>query len=311
MKSCRETKKHKATLRIETTPGLSAQVDWKESLKMTARNGEIFTVNIFLYVLDVLGYSRMKYLQLTTDRSQPTLFDCLNNAFSELGGVPEEIWFDNMKTVVDHSKSQFTQVVFNERFRQYAKDAGFHPIACRPFRPQTKGKVESLARTVDRLLVFNHEFDSLAESEEIPTMFMDDLNHNEISQAIGTPPAWRWSEDKATFKDFDLDLLAPYAYEIPELVRKVSKESMVMYEGRKYSVPIDCIGHNIILELDGEWLEVYDAGKLVAEHQLSTQPFNYRREDMIEIAKSDVYKHLDEDEFNARIERNLQAYDLL
>ncbi len=115
MKSCRETKKHKATLRIETTPGLSAQVDWKESLKMTARNGEIFTVNIFLYVL---GYSRMKYLQLTTDRSQPTLFDCLNNTFSELGGVPEEIWFDNMKTVVDHSKSQFTQVVFNERFRQ-------------------------------------------------------------------------------------------------------------------------------------------------------------------------------------------------
>ncbi|HHQ0857934.1 TPA: hypothetical protein ACSKNV_002815, partial [Listeria innocua] len=33
-------------------------------------------------------------------------------------GIPQEIWFDNMKTVVDRSKSQFTQTVFNEKFRQ-------------------------------------------------------------------------------------------------------------------------------------------------------------------------------------------------
>ncbi|AYG01882.1 IS21 family transposase [Lactococcus allomyrinae] len=129
VKSCKVTKQHKATVRVETSPGLSAQVDWKENLKMTSKNGEVFTVNIFLYVL---GYSRMKYLQLTTSREQPILFDCLNNAFFELGGVPEEIWFDNMKTVVDHSKSQFTHAVFNETFRQYAKDAGFQ------FQPKLK-----------------------------------------------------------------------------------------------------------------------------------------------------------------------------
>ncbi|MDM5143914.1 hypothetical protein ICE98_00987 [Lactococcus lactis] len=73
----RESCKHKATIRIETTPGLSAQVDWKENLKLISRNGEVFTINIFLYIL---GYSRMKYLQLTVDRLQPTLFECLNHA---------------------------------------------------------------------------------------------------------------------------------------------------------------------------------------------------------------------------------------
>lgn len=72
----------------------------------------------------------MKYIQLTVDRTQETLFDCLNHDFDHLGGIPEEIWFDNMKTVVDHSKSQFGKAVFNESFRQYAKDAGFKPIAC-------------------------------------------------------------------------------------------------------------------------------------------------------------------------------------
>ncbi|EAC4365899.1 transposase, partial [Listeria monocytogenes] len=53
----REDKVQKATIRIETTPGLSAQVDWKENIKMVSKNGEVFYFNIFLYVL---GYSRMK-----------------------------------------------------------------------------------------------------------------------------------------------------------------------------------------------------------------------------------------------------------
>lgn len=60
----------------------------------------------------------MKYLELTFDRTQPTVFQCLANAFEYCGnGVPQEIWFDNMKNVVDHSKSQFAQTVFNEKFR--------------------------------------------------------------------------------------------------------------------------------------------------------------------------------------------------
>lgn len=38
----RKEKVQKATIRIETTPGLSAQVDWKENVKMVSRDGEVF-----------------------------------------------------------------------------------------------------------------------------------------------------------------------------------------------------------------------------------------------------------------------------
>ncbi|MDM7657687.1 IS21 family transposase, partial [Lactococcus lactis] len=41
------------------------------------------------------------------------------------------------------------------------------------------------------------------------------------------------------------------------------------------------------------------------------RPFNYRREDYVEILKSDVFKHLEEDELEAYVDENLQAYDLL
>lgn len=119
-------------IRFETTLGLSAQVDWKENLKLVNKFGEVTSCNIFLYVL---GYSRIKYLELTFDRFQITLFRCLTNAFQYTGGILAEIWFDNMKIVVDRSCSQFFKVVFNEQFRQYAKEEGFLPIACCAFRP--------------------------------------------------------------------------------------------------------------------------------------------------------------------------------
>jgi len=41
----------KATMRFETTPGLQAQVDWKERKKLISKHGEIFEINVFLYVL--------------------------------------------------------------------------------------------------------------------------------------------------------------------------------------------------------------------------------------------------------------------
>lgn len=154
---CRKVKKQrvkKATIRVTHTPGLSAQVDWKEEMTFRNSAGKVYKFNIFLYVLP---YSKYKYLTLTFDRSQDTLLSCLAQAFDATGGIPREIWFDNMKTVVDHSKSSFGHAFFNQRFYQFSKDAGFKPIACRAFRPQTKGAVEALARTVERLRPYNYE----------------------------------------------------------------------------------------------------------------------------------------------------------
>lgn len=133
----------KATIRFETAPGLQAQVDWKENLKIISKHGELFEVNIFLMIL---GYSRTKFLKLTSDKNQKTLFECMNEAFKYFGGVPKEIVFDNMATVVDRANSRIGNVKLNTKFLQYSKDIGFNPITCRIYRPQTKGKVESLAK---------------------------------------------------------------------------------------------------------------------------------------------------------------------
>lgn len=83
----------KATIRFETSPGLQAQVDWKEKVTMVNRQGKTFTINIFLIVL---GYSRLKFIKLTSDKRQNTLFECMFEAFRYFQGIPHEILFDNM-----------------------------------------------------------------------------------------------------------------------------------------------------------------------------------------------------------------------
>lgn len=76
-KFIREHKKEeqkKATMRFETTPGFQAQVDWKEDFRIINKEGKEFKINIFLMIL---GYSRYKYIELTLDRTQDTLFECI------------------------------------------------------------------------------------------------------------------------------------------------------------------------------------------------------------------------------------------
>lgn len=207
---CRNQKSEKiqkATVRVEHNPGLAAQVDWKENMTLISRNGEVIQFNLFLYVL---SFSKKKYIVLTFDRKQDTLFACLTDAFYQTGGVPKEIWFDNMRTVVDRSKTQFTKVTFNDRFYHFSKDAGFKPIACRPYRPQTKGIVEALARTVDQLQVYNDEFDDVEELMQIVSQYCADLNE-EVSQATQHRPNELWeTNEKEYLHELPPNLLNPY-----------------------------------------------------------------------------------------------------
>ena len=191
----KQEQKVKVTIRYETIPGYQAQVDWKERLELIDNSNASYTINIFLMTL---GYSRMKFVKLTFDRTQSTLFECMTSAFEFFGGTPDEILFDNMKTVVDHAKSNFTNVVINERFAQFAKDAGFNIRACRAFRPETKGKVEVLAKIMNRLKAYNGEFSNQFDLMEIVNEMNITLNR-EIVQGINQRPIDRFKKEKNTY----------------------------------------------------------------------------------------------------------------
>ena len=303
----KETETKKATIRFETNPGLQAQVDWKEDMKLVNRAGEEFKVNIFLMVL---GYSRLKFIKITTDRTQPTLFSCMTEAFQYFDGIPQEILFDNMKTVVDHSKSSFTKTVFNSRFEYFAKDIGFKPIACRPYRPQTKGKVESLAKLTDRLKAYNEEFDTWDDLMSICDRFMDDIN-NEISQGSDEIPVALFNKEKEYLLPLpSMDVLQNYISRQEDKTYSVNRESMIKYNGKKYSVPTRYIGERMTIKVDdNDILGIYYNNDLVVCHEISSKKYNYTLDTAYEILKSDAMRHKSDAEILNYVKNNLLKMD--
>ncbi|WP_350344247.1 hypothetical protein PRVXT_000639 [Proteinivorax tanatarense] len=60
-------------------------------------------------------------------------------------------------------------------FKQFSKSYGFFLVTYRPYRPQTKGKVEALAKLTNRLDVYNYEFEDADELKSIVEEVTNDL----------------------------------------------------------------------------------------------------------------------------------------
>ena len=132
--------KPEPVVRFETTPGQQMQVDWA-----TIRRGR----NRLSVFVATLGWSRAAYVEFVTDERVETLIACHERAFLAFGGVPREVLYDNVKTVViDRDAYGPGRHRFHAGFLDFAGHCGFRPRLCRPYRAQTKGKVERFIRYV-------------------------------------------------------------------------------------------------------------------------------------------------------------------
>lgn len=294
----------KATIRFETNPGLQAQVDWKEGMQLINRRGEIFEINIFLMLL---GYSRTKYFELTIDKNQETLMMAMINGFRYFQGVPKEIIFDNMKTVIDRSRTNYQQAVVNETFYQFSKDMGFEVWPCKAYRPQTKGKVEALAKLTSRLNPYNNEFDTLEELEEIVREVMNDINNDE-SYATNEKPLTLLEKEKEYLLPLPNQELINNYFTKP-IRRIVTKESMITYMNNKYSLEPKYIGKSVNLEVSDTHLKIIYGKEIIAIHKLSKRKFNYHHDHMVSILKSDAMKFKKDEEIEDFAKKQLELYD--
>lgn len=143
-------------MRYETDKGKQAQLDWKESVSITLNTGEVVCVNIFTLLL---SYSRFRVYRLSIDKTQDILINFIDEAFEVFGGVPDEILCDNMKTIMDISRTEYSPGKVNNKFQQFADDYGFKVKPCIAGRPSTKGKVEAPMKILDELKAYGNELD--------------------------------------------------------------------------------------------------------------------------------------------------------
>src|SRR3712207_9227477 len=65
--------------------------------------------------------SRFRVYKLSLDKTQEVLFSFLDESFQAFGGVPEELLTDNMKTVMDLPRTNYSKGKVNNKFQQFAK----------------------------------------------------------------------------------------------------------------------------------------------------------------------------------------------
>ena len=124
-------------VRFETPPGKQAQADFA-SFQFPWRKRYAFLI--------VLGYSRLLWVKFYKRQTMQVVISALEEAFSYFGGVPSEILFDQMKAVIIGDERLNPdgrgKLLENPEFLRFAAHWDFRIRACRPYRAQTKGKVE-------------------------------------------------------------------------------------------------------------------------------------------------------------------------
>lgn len=254
--------------RFETVPGRQAQIDWGECGTITV-NGE--RRKLYVFVL-VLGYSRLLFARFTTSIRQPVLLTLLREVF-ERYGVPQELLVDNMKTAVDkHAIGE--SVRFNSSFLDFCEHYGTTPLACPPYWPRAKGKVEAGVKFVKNSFLTGRSFTTL-----------DDLNQQLESWLDGTANVRKHgTTDERPVDRFALEVeflrpaAAVPAFDTRELIiRRVQPDSHVRFKGTAFSVPPVLDGRKtvgasvhvrVVNDTPGSTFEILLDGHVLAAHTL-------------------------------------------
>jgi transposase len=180
-------------VRFETPPGHQAQVDFA-----TFR----FPWGTRHALLVVLGYSRLLWLRFYPRQTMATVMRGLEEAFAYLGGVPRELLFDQMRAVVlDDHRAEGGKLLENPEFLRFARHWGFRIRACRPYRAQTKGKVERPVRYVRGNFVYGRAFVGDADLDAQRLTWLDAVANVRVHRTTGLAPRARFeAEERATLQ---------------------------------------------------------------------------------------------------------------
>lgn len=173
-------------VRFETEPGHQAQVDFAE---FTFPWGKRYALVV------VLGYSRLLWLKFAPKQDMPALMAGLEEAFAFFGGVPREILFDQMASVITRDlRDQGGKLVENAEFLRFAAHWGFRVRACRPYRARTKGKVERPIRYLRESFVYGRDFVSDEDLNDQAERWLRQVANVRVHRTTRERPVERFSE---------------------------------------------------------------------------------------------------------------------
>lgn len=247
-----------AYLRLRTLPGEQAQVDWAYFGKVKIGNAER---PLYGFVM-VLSWSRQIFLRFYTGLATPIFLQGHVDAFSEWGGVPRELLYDNLKSAVLERMGD--AIRFNPKLLEFASHYRFAPKPVAVARGNQKGRVERAIQYI------RHSFFAARQWRDL-----EDLNDQAMVWCREVAGGRKCLEDQQmtvtqAFESEKANLLAlpdnPYPTQ-EMVVVSVGKSPYVRFDLNDYSIPHDYVRRQVTVFADSHWVTIVDGPKQLAKHK--------------------------------------------
>lgn len=250
-----------AFLRLETLPGEQAQVDWGNFGKIQIGSAKR---SLSCFVM-VLSWSRAIYARFALDQTLETFMRGHVLAFAALGGVPREILYDNLKSVVldragDHIR-------FHPRILDLAGYYHFAPKPCAPYRGNEKGKVERQIQYLRHSFFAARRYSSVEDLNAQLARWISEIAH--VRRAPGHADGRAVG---ALLVDEQPRLLAMPEHPMP--CGRISgvasgKTPYVRFDLNDYSIPHTLVKKPLTLVAEEQTVRLLDGDTVVARHARS------------------------------------------
>jgi transposase len=222
--------------------------------------GEIHEAQIFVAVL---GASNYTYAEATWTQNLSDWIGSHQRALEFIGGVPEIIVPDNLKSGV--TRAHLYDPDINPTYQEFASHHGVAVIPARVRRPKDKAKAEVGVQIVERWILAalrNRMFFSLAELNRAIRKLLERLNTRPFRKLPGCRQTLFTSLDQPALKPLPA---TAYTYAEWKKVR-VHIDYHVEIKGHYYSVPYQLIKKQLDARITAHTVECFYHNKRIASH---------------------------------------------
>jgi transposase len=201
-------------VRFETPPGRQMQADFT-----TIRRGR----DPLKAFVATLGFSRATFVRFSDREDSAAWLTGLREAFRYFGGVPEEVLFDNAGAIITERDAYGEgRHRWHPALYALAGAYGFRPKVCRPYRAQTKGKVERFNGYLKASFItpLAATLKSAGLTLDVETAnaqigpWLQEVAHQRVHGTTGVQPAVRLAEERLALRP--LPVQAPQGLPAPQ-----------------------------------------------------------------------------------------------